>query len=255
MKKIRNTLIGSVIVLLISGILMQVRYMGSIPFLAMMVAMISFAVFIISLPFYIIQRRALRHQKVADDATLPTGKLSHRLMEHYKQAGLSDSDIVFFRQTMAEAEKTIRHLDKAINDTPKLKTIDLNLDIIKVSKSMFAAIVKEPQRMAEASDFLYKHLPTITKLSDKYIEISHHEIKTTDTWEVLAKSLDVIKNLGNQIRKDYTTFVADDLDDMDDEMSVAKDSLSDLQKDADKMDAAMQKINETYQRDKEQQHG
>ncbi|MFD1671150.1 5-bromo-4-chloroindolyl phosphate hydrolysis family protein [Agrilactobacillus yilanensis] len=225
---------------------------GGVSHILAMVGTLSLSVFLITLPFHILQKH--RQSRSPKKEAVDVDKLDRKMLAHYQKAGLSDSDVVFFRKTMNEAETQIRQLSKNIEDTPKLKAIDLNIDFVKVSKSMFAAIVKEPQRLSEASagDFLYRHLPTLVSLTDRYIEISHHEVKTTDTWEVLAKSLDVIKSLGNQVREDYSLFVADDLDEMDQEMSAATDSLSNAQKDAIKMNEALAKVNASYEKNKEQ---
>ncbi|GAF39028.1 hypothetical protein FC83_GL002510 [Agrilactobacillus composti DSM 18527 = JCM 14202] len=252
--RFKNTLIGAGGVLVagfVLSILTPMPMMGmhhGLTRFFLLITMIALAIFIVTLPFYLIARHQNRQQPATPDLT---DKLNHKLLDHYQKAGLSDSDIVFFRKTMASAEQQIRKLNHNIETTPKLKAIDLNLDMVKVSKSMFAAIVKEPQRLSEASDFLYRHLPTLVNLTDRYIEISHHEVKTTDTWEVLAKSLEVIKNLGTQIREDYATFVADDLDEMHQEMSAAQDSFSTAQKDALKMNEALQKVRDSYEKDKE----
>lgn len=240
----------------ISLIVSSIHDYGAINSLASIIGTFSLLIFMIALCGALIGKiRKRRQQPKTTEPQL--NKLDHKMLAHYQAAGLSESDIVFFRKTMGEAENQIRQLTKNVADTPKLKTLDLNIDFVKVSKSMFAAIVKEPDRVSEtgASNFLYRHLPTIVNLTTRYIEISHHEVKTTDTWEVLAKSLDVIKNLGNQIREDYTLFVSDDLTEMGQEMSAAQDSLSTAQKDALKMDEALAKVNASYEKGKEQRHG
>lgn len=246
-RKIHNTFIISGILTLVTLFIGILHTTATNNILIAFIFVFSLAIFLVSIPFMIVSKiRSLRQPK-------PDSKVNRKLMAQYQKAGLSESDIVFFRKTMGEAEGQIRQLDKNISETPKLKAIDLNSDFVKVSKSMFAAIVKEPDRLSEASDFLYRHLPTLVNLTDRYIEISHHEVKTADTWEVLAKSLDVITNLGNQIREDYAEFVSDDLNEMDQEMTAANDSLSTAQKDAIKMNEALDKVNESYEKNKEKQ--
>jgi len=85
--------------------------------------------------------------------------------------------------------------------------------------------VKEPNRLHEASQFLYTHLPNLVDLTNKYNEINDHEIKNKQTYEKLEESAQIIDQLSALIAQDYQKFVADDLDDIDVEISVAKQSL------------------------------
>lgn len=149
-------------------------------------------------------------------------KISDKMLKHYQDAGMSDDEIDFFRSTMHQAEIEVQALATNMQALPKLKAIDLNQETTRVSQAMFQAIVKEPKRLHLASDFLYRHLPSINELTRKFIEISHHEVKTADTYAVLDKSAEAIDALSQQIKQDYATFVADDLDDLDTEISVAK---------------------------------
>ncbi|WP_125605333.1 5-bromo-4-chloroindolyl phosphate hydrolysis family protein [Lapidilactobacillus bayanensis] len=139
---------------------------------------------------------------------------SKKLLNHYYQVGLSDADINVFRETMADAKQQIVELQTTMTAVPKLRAINLNHDTLEVSKAMFAALVREPQRLQEAADFLYKHLPSSVQIAKKYQEINRHEIKTADTYAVLDRSVEVLANLSEQMKKDYTNFVADDISDL-----------------------------------------
>ncbi|WP_176747238.1 5-bromo-4-chloroindolyl phosphate hydrolysis family protein, partial [Enterococcus sp. HMSC060E05] len=80
-------------------------------------------------------------------------------------------------------------------------------------------------RLHEASQFLYTHLPNLVDLTNKYNEINDHEIKNKQTYEKLEESAQIIDQLSALIAQDYQKFVAEDLDDIDVEISVAKQSL------------------------------
>ena len=62
-------------------------------------------------------------------------------------------------------------------------------------------------------------------MTNKYNEINDHEIKNKQTYEKLEESAQIIDQLSALIAQDYQKFVADDLDDIDVEISVAKQSL------------------------------
>jgi 5-bromo-4-chloroindolyl phosphate hydrolysis protein len=157
----------------------------------------------------------------------PTPPLSKKMQAHYHELGMQDEDIAFFRAQMAEAKEKIDHLQASIEKSPKLKAVDLNYGMVRVSQAMFQAIVDDPMNLSSAGDFLYRHLPNLVNLTDKYIEISHHEVKTKDTWTVLAKSIEVITQLSQTIQNDYTAFVHSDITDMDAEIQTATKNIHD----------------------------
>lgn len=154
---------------------------------------------------------------------LPT--LSKKQEQNYINAGMSDSEIDMFRQTMNQTKKQIVHLQTTMNKSGKLRAVDLRHDTTKAAKALFKEIVASPKRMPEANHFLYTHLPNLVDLTDKFVEINEHEIKNRDTYEKIEESIQIIDQMAALIAIDYQKFVADDLDDLDIEISIAKQSL------------------------------
>lgn len=151
--------------------------------------------------------------------------LSKELEAHYEESGMTPSEITFFRQTMNQTKTEISQLQQNMQQTAKLKSIDLRHDTVKAAKALFKELVKEPHRLHEASQFLYTHLPNLIDLTNKYIEINDHEIKNKQTYAKLEESAVIIDQLASLIAQDYQKFVSDDLDDLDVELSIAKQSL------------------------------
>ncbi|GAA3011014.1 5-bromo-4-chloroindolyl phosphate hydrolysis family protein [Tetragenococcus solitarius] len=151
--------------------------------------------------------------------------LSKKREQSYVNAGMSDSEIDMFRQTMNQTKKQIIHLQATMNQSGKLRAVDLRHDTIKAAKALFKEIVASPKRMPEANHFLYTHLPNLVDLTDKFVEINEHEIKNRDTYEKIEESIQIIDQMAALIAIDYQKFVADDLDDLDVEISIAKQSL------------------------------
>lgn len=151
--------------------------------------------------------------------------LSKELEAHYEESGMTPSEITFFRQTMNQTKTEISQLQQNMQQTAKLKSIDLRHDTVKAAKALFKELVKEPHRLHEASQFLYTHLPNLIDLTNKYIEINDHEIKNKQTYAKLEESAVIIDQLATLIAQDYQKFVSDDLDDLDVELSIAKQSL------------------------------
>ena len=147
------------------------------------------------------------------------------LTDEHEKSGMTANEISFFRQTMNQTKNEINQLQMNMQQTAKLKAIDLRHDPVKAAKALFKELVKEPNRLHEASQFLYTHLPNLVDLTNKYNEINDHEIKNKQTYEKLEESAQIIDQLSALIAQDYQKFVAEDLDDIDVEISVAKQSL------------------------------
>lgn len=151
--------------------------------------------------------------------------LSHERESHYASTGMSKHEIDFFRETMNTGKNQIQHLQDNVAQNAKLKAIDLRHDTVKASKALFKELVKNPKRLNEANHFLYTHLPNIVDLTDKYLEITEHEVKSKETFAKLEECAQIIDQMADLITKDYQAFVSDDLDDLDVEMTIAKQSL------------------------------
>ena len=97
----------------------------------------------------------------------------------------------FHFSTNNESNKNeINQLQMNMQQTAKLKAIDLRHDPVKAAKALFKELVKEPNRLHEASQFLYTHLPNLVDLTNKYNEINDHEIKTNRPMKTRRKRAD-----------------------------------------------------------------
>ncbi len=146
--------------------------------------------------------------------------------EHYAEFGMTAQEIDFFRDTMSQAKQNIATLESNMEQVAKLKAINLRYDTLKISKAMFKELVKEPNKLHQSDRFLYNHLPNLVELTNKYVEISNHELKNKNTFDVLNQSAIAIEEVSQLIGKDYVNLVSDDLDDLDVEISIAKQNIS-----------------------------
>ncbi|GGI66250.1 MULTISPECIES: 5-bromo-4-chloroindolyl phosphate hydrolysis family protein [Enterococcus] len=151
--------------------------------------------------------------------------LTKKREEAYLANGMTPREIDIFRETLNQTKQQIDQLQKNIQHNARLKAIDLRHDTLRAAKALFKELVKEPTRLHEASHFLYTHLPNLVDLTDKYIEINNHEVKSRETYDKMEESIQIIDQLAALITSDYQRFVADDLDDLDVELSIAKQSL------------------------------
>lgn len=178
-------------------------------------------IFALFIPIYLYTAwRKYFQNKVVRPNTLPP--LSKAKEQYYHELGLSDSEIELFRDTMNQAKIQIEQLQKNVRSNSKLKALDLRHDYLKISKALFKEIVKNPTRLSDASLFLYTHLPNLVDLTNKYVEINNHEIKSREAYDRLEEGIQVIEQLTELIQRDYQDFVADDFEDMDIEINMAK---------------------------------
>ncbi|MEG0254689.1 MAG: 5-bromo-4-chloroindolyl phosphate hydrolysis family protein [Vagococcus sp.] len=161
----------------------------------------------------------------SEKATREMPQLTKEKVDHYSEFGMSEQEIEFFRETMATAKQNIAELENNMNEVAKLKAINLRYDTLKASKAMFKEIVKEPNKLHQSDRFLYNHLPNLVELTSKYVEINNHELKNKNTFDALNQSAEAIEEVSQLIVKDYSDFVSDDLDDLDVEISIAKQNI------------------------------
>lgn len=162
-------------------------------------------------------------QPIRSKKDFPT--LTKKRREYYKEMGMTETEIDLFRQTMHEAQKQIEQLQKNMHASTKLRAIDLRNDTVKAAKALFKELVKQPKKLPLANYFLYTHLPNIVDLTNQFLNLNEHEIKSKETYEKLEESTQVIDQLAKLITKDYEAFVKEDLEALNVELSIAKNSL------------------------------
>lgn len=152
-------------------------------------------------------------------------RLSPEKEAFYKAKGMSKEEIQFFRETMHTAKLKLLRLEKNLNSVSKLEAIEKRNNTIQLAKSLFKGITAEPNRLHEVDKFLYVHLPSLTDLTDKYLEISQHEVKNKSTFDILDESATTIDEMCQLIAEDYVLFKSDDFEDMAIEVELAKKAI------------------------------
>ena len=150
---------------------------------------------------------------------------SSNKVQHYRQAGLSDQEIQVLREQLATAKPQIQSIEQEFNQNAKLRTLEVRYNTVKVCQNYFKDIVNQPKRLVEASDFLYKYLPSLEDILKKYNEINGHVAKNKQTYMILEKSAATIEKLCQSINDAYVNFHQEDLKAMEDELYVANRTL------------------------------
>lgn len=138
--------------------------------------------------------------------------INQKILENYYREGLNDSDIDYFRQTMATALDNINQVETFAQKNPTLHKLNQKYRMNELLHTFFKAIVAKPQRIDTASDFLYKELPSLVVLYQKFNEIDNHIYQDKETQRVLELSQDSIKRAYEKINQEYHKFIAEDLE-------------------------------------------
>lgn len=162
--------------------------------------------------------------KGKDNRTLPP--LSKEKEKHYLKAGLSLEDIDFFRDTMNQARLYILLLENNMNQTSKLRAINMRTHAVRAAKAAFKQIVDNPQKLHVANHFLYTHLPNLVKATDDFLTIDSYSLKNKEVYQSLEEATQIIEQLSQLITNDYHLLMAEDLDQLEKDLAVAKNTLN-----------------------------
>lgn len=180
---------------------------------------IEYGVFKVLNAFHIIRPKKQVKKRYNDIAPI-----SDALIQHYKEQGLSESEIRLFRQTMKDARDQIMSLESSFNQS-KLQQIEQQIPVITICQSIFKELVQEPQKLNIANQFLYQHLPNISTLATKYVEVSRQNQISHDSDLLLETTYHTIFEVAQLIMDDYQQFNQDDREQLNDEIRLAQQQL------------------------------
>lgn len=157
-------------------------------------------------------------------------RVKQNIRDHYYEQGLTDQEIDYFRDQMAPAKEQIEHINDIFGQTAKLRAVEVRNNTNKVLQSFFKDIVEDPQRLPQASTFLYKYLPSLEDLILKYNEINGHVAKNKQTYLILDRSAQIIDELCQQISEEYVLFHQDTYNELFDGIKYVEKNLKDSNK-------------------------
>lgn len=178
-------------------------------------------------------------------------KASKDMVQHYRDAGLSDDEISYLRNQLAQLRENIIILEEQINATAKLRAIDVRHNMIELSQQFFQDIVNDPKRFGEAGDVIYRIIPSLVDLTEKYNEVNEHIAKNKQTYVILEKSAQTIDNLAERLSEEYFNFHHSTFQDLDDEINLANRNLNKTKKWQDSADSVDDILNEWNNYDEE----
>ena len=139
---------------------------------------------------------------------------SEKQQEIYEKAGLTESDVAFFREKMNRAKTQIQQIEAYTKQNNKLEAIANRYQVVTVLKDYFKEIVQHPERLHAVDKFLNTYLPGLEEIMGKYIEIEKHISKTQETYQVLDQTMELLDDCCLQVEADYQKFQAQDFSDL-----------------------------------------
>ena len=139
---------------------------------------------------------------------------SEKQQEIYYKAGLTESDVVFFREKMNRAKTQIQQIEAYTKQNNKIEAIVNRYQLLTILKDYFKEIVQHPERLHAVDKFLNTYLPGLEEIMGKYIEIEKHISKTQETYQVLDQTMELLDDCCLQVEADYQKFQAQDFSDL-----------------------------------------
>ena len=139
---------------------------------------------------------------------------SEKQQEIYDKAGLTESDVAFFREKMNRAKTQIQQIEAYTKQNNKIEAIANRYQLLTILKDYFKEIVQHPERLHAVDKFLNTYLPGLAEIMGKYIEIEQHKSKTQETYQVLDQTMELLDDCCLQVEADYQKFQAQDFSDL-----------------------------------------
>lgn len=142
-----------------------------------------------------------------------------------RELGLTRKEYRFITNNLKEARQKITRLRRSMRSVASLRQVKQNVEILYTVHKIYTNTKKEPRRFYKAEQFYYKHLDSLVELVEKYAFLSSQPAKTVELNVSLKETRQMISHLNEQIKRDLQMMLTDDLETLQFELSVAKQSM------------------------------
>ncbi|WP_373894229.1 5-bromo-4-chloroindolyl phosphate hydrolysis family protein [Virgibacillus natechei] len=144
---------------------------------------------------------------------------------HRKQNGLNRREYKFIEQNLKEAKEKITRLNRSLRSVRSLGQARQNFEIMMTVRKIYANTKKDPKRFYKAERFYYEHLDSLVALTEKYAYLSEQPSRTKEINQSLRDTRHTLAIMNETVKKDLHIMLHDDLDVLDFELDVAKQSI------------------------------
>ncbi len=159
------------------------------------------------------------------------GALVYWLMSIYlkskmlKKHRLSKKEYRYIMKNLEEAKPKIHRLNKALMSIKHIPSIKQRLEFVRVTRKMYSLSKKEPKRFYKAERFFFSNLDSAVELAEKYVFLANQPKRTKELELSLYDTRRTLEDLQKSIEKDLYHVISDDIDQLNFEINVAKQSI------------------------------
>ncbi|MCZ0717699.1 5-bromo-4-chloroindolyl phosphate hydrolysis family protein [Aerococcus kribbianus] len=179
------------------GIIAGLAFLGAVHQESLIGMVLAISGFTLALFYYFYRQK----DSLAQKPTLDNNKLTH-----YRSHGLSDHDINFFRQEMQKTTQSIHQIMTEVNQDRHLKMLFSRHNGIALLQNFCQALIQQPERLSDASTYIYKDLPDLRAELIHYHQIDSKTMSYYDCVIAKRQSKQRINQYLSDIAEAYNYF-------------------------------------------------
>ncbi|WNF22692.1 5-bromo-4-chloroindolyl phosphate hydrolysis family protein [Mesobacillus jeotgali] len=138
---------------------------------------------------------------------------------------LTMKEYKYISRNLKEANVKINRIQKSLFSVRHIRSLKQRMELLRLVKNIQKLSNREPRRFFKAEQFYFSHLDSIMELSEKYAFLSSQPGKNRELERSLYDTQDTLKDLTKIVEKDLSYMLADDIDNLNFEIDVAKHSI------------------------------
>ncbi|PLT31885.1 5-bromo-4-chloroindolyl phosphate hydrolysis family protein [Peribacillus deserti] len=142
-----------------------------------------------------------------------------------RKHGLTRKEYKYIEKNLEEAKRKIFRLNKALVLNRHISSIKQRMDLIRVTRKIYSLTKKEPKRFYLANEFYFSHLDSAVELTEKYNFLAAQPVKSAEIEQSLIETRRTIDVLSESIEKDLYQILANDVNQLQFELDVAKQTM------------------------------
>ncbi|WP_163654262.1 5-bromo-4-chloroindolyl phosphate hydrolysis family protein [Listeria sp. PSOL-1] len=143
-----------------------------------------------------------------------------------EKTGLTKKEYKYIRNNLDEARTKIIRLQKTMSTHKTLYSFQERNKTLLLVKRIFGIVREQPKRFYEAEDFFFSHLDSLVELTEKYAFLEKQPVKDKKIYQTLSDTRSLLNDLSRVIEKDLFILLNQDINSLDFELEVAKNSIS-----------------------------
>lgn len=142
-----------------------------------------------------------------------------------KKNQLKRKEYRYIKKNLAEAKQKLSRMHKALLSIRHFPSLKQRVEFVRVTRKIYRLTKNEPKRFYQAERFYFSHLDSALELSEKYVFLTGQPKKTYELEQSLNETRRTLTELLHLVEEDLYEVLADDIDNLNFEIDVAKHSI------------------------------